>query len=159
LASGLAGVIYAGLTALLHLSVPSVFLVGGLMTLVATIYAIRLMPDALLRLVVWVLVHSVYRMRVQGRENVPAKGGALLVCNHLSLVDALLLGGSTDRHIRFLMFKGLYDRPIIGLFAAGGRERSRSPRSAPARNDPVVADSERGHPQWRKSSASSRKDK
>ena len=118
---GLAGVIYAGLTALLHLSVPSVFLVGGLMTLVATIYAIKLMPDALLRLVVWVLVHSIYRMRVQGRENVPAKGGALLVCNHLSLVDALLLGGSTDRHIRFLMFKGLYDRPIIGLFARAAR--------------------------------------
>ena len=91
------------------------------MTLVATIYAVTLMPDSLMRLVVWVLVHSVYRMRVQGRENIPAKGGALLVSNHLSLVDALLLGGSTDRHVRFLMFKGLYDRPIIGLFARAAR--------------------------------------
>jgi len=118
---GLASVIYAVLTGLLHVSVAAVFLFGGLMTLIATIYAIRLMPDALLRLVVWLLVHSVYRMRVQGRENVPEKGGALLVCNHLSLVDALLLGCSTQRHIRFLMFKGLYDRRIIGLFARAAR--------------------------------------
>jgi len=118
---GAASLVYAALTGLLHVSVPGVFLVGGLMTLVATIYAVRLMPDALLRLIVWVLVHSVYRMRVQGRENIPAKGGALLVSNHLSLVDALLLGGSTDRHVRFLIFKGLYDRPIIGLFARAAR--------------------------------------
>jgi acyl-[acyl-carrier-protein]-phospholipid O-acyltransferase/long-chain-fatty-acid--[acyl-carrier-protein] ligase len=118
---GLASVIYAGLTGFLHLSVPAVFLFGGLMTLIATIYAVKLMPDALLRLVVWVLVHSVYRMRVQGRENIPAKGGALLVCNHLSLVDALLLGGSTERHVRFLMFKGLYDRPLIGFFPRAAR--------------------------------------
>jgi acyl-[acyl-carrier-protein]-phospholipid O-acyltransferase/long-chain-fatty-acid--[acyl-carrier-protein] ligase len=79
------------------------------------------MPDSLTRLVVWVLVHSVYRMRVRGRENIPAKGGALLVSNHLSLVDALLLGGSTDRPVRFLMFKGLYERPILGFFARAAR--------------------------------------
>jgi acyl-[acyl-carrier-protein]-phospholipid O-acyltransferase/long-chain-fatty-acid--[acyl-carrier-protein] ligase len=79
------------------------------------------MPDSLLRLMVFFLVHTVYRMRVRGRDNIPAKGGALFVCNHLSLVDALLLGGSTERHIRFLMFKGYYDHPIIGLFARAAR--------------------------------------
>src|SRR5688572_10197498 len=117
---GLASLIYGGLK-LLHFSVPAVFLFGGLMTLIATIYAIKLMPTALIRLVVWILIHSVYRMRIQGRENIPAKGGALLVSNHLSLVDALLLGGSTERPLRFLMFKGLYDRPIIGLIARAVR--------------------------------------
>jgi acyl-[acyl-carrier-protein]-phospholipid O-acyltransferase/long-chain-fatty-acid--[acyl-carrier-protein] ligase len=60
-------------------------------------------------------------MRIKGRDNIPAKGGALFVCNHLSLVDALLLGGSTERHIRFLMYRGYYDHPIIGLFARGAR--------------------------------------
>jgi acyl-[acyl-carrier-protein]-phospholipid O-acyltransferase/long-chain-fatty-acid--[acyl-carrier-protein] ligase len=118
---GLASVLYGFLTGVLHLSVPAVFLFGGMMTLAATIYAVRLMPDSLLRLIVWVLVHSVYRMKVQGRENIPAKGGALLVCNHLSLVDALLLGGSTERPVRFLMYKGLYERPLIGLFARAAR--------------------------------------
>ena len=117
---GLASLIYGGLK-LLHFCVPAVFLFGGVMTLIATIYAIKLMPTALIRLLVWILIHSVYRMRIQGRENIPAKGGALLVANHLSLVDALLLGGSTERPLRFLIFKGLYDRPIIGLIARAVR--------------------------------------
>jgi len=96
---------------------PAIFLFGGVMTLAATIYAIILVPDSLLRLLVWILIHSVYRIRIQGRDNIPARGGALFVCNHLSLVDALLLGGSTERYIRFLIYKGYYDRPLIGLFA------------------------------------------
>ena len=114
---GMAAVLYGVLTGVLHLPVPAVFLFGGLMTMVATIYAVTLMPDSVLRLIVWVLVHSVYRMRIKGRDNIPAKGGALFVCNHLSLVDAMLLAGSTERHIRFLIYKGLYDRPWIRLFA------------------------------------------
>jgi acyl-[acyl-carrier-protein]-phospholipid O-acyltransferase/long-chain-fatty-acid--[acyl-carrier-protein] ligase len=118
---GLASILYGALTAFLQLSVPAVFLFGGLMTLAATLYAIRLMPDSLLRLLVWLLVHSVYRMRIKGRDNIPAKGGALFVCNHLSLVDALLLAGSTERHIRFLMYKGFYDHPLIGLIARAAR--------------------------------------
>jgi acyl-[acyl-carrier-protein]-phospholipid O-acyltransferase/long-chain-fatty-acid--[acyl-carrier-protein] ligase len=118
---GIASLIYGFLTGLLDLPIPTVFLIGGAMTLGATLYAVKLMPDSVLRLVVWVLVHSVYRMRVKGRENIPAKGGALFVCNHLSLVDAMLLAGSTERHVRFLIYKGFYDRPLIGWFAKATR--------------------------------------
>jgi len=118
---GLAFVLHGVLTGPLQLSNSAVFLVGGVMTFAATVYAVWLMPDSVLRLIVWVLVHSVYRMRVKGRENIPAKGGALFVCNHLSLVDAMLLAGSTERHVRFLMYKGFYDRPLIGLFAKAAR--------------------------------------
>jgi acyl-[acyl-carrier-protein]-phospholipid O-acyltransferase / long-chain-fatty-acid--[acyl-carrier-protein] ligase len=118
---GTAFALHGVLTGPLQLSNSSVFLFGGVMTLMATAYAVWLMPDAVLRLIVWVLVHSVYRMRVKGRENIPAKGGALFVCNHLSLVDAMLLAGSTERHIRFLIYKGFYDRPLIGLFARAAR--------------------------------------
>jgi len=118
---GLASVLYGVLVKVFHLSLPQVFLFGGAMTLAATIYAVTLMPDSVLRLIVWVLVHSVYRMRVAGRDNIPSKGGALFVCNHLSLADAMLLAGSTERHIRFLIYKGFYDRPLIGLFARAAR--------------------------------------
>jgi acyl-[acyl-carrier-protein]-phospholipid O-acyltransferase/long-chain-fatty-acid--[acyl-carrier-protein] ligase len=121
IAIGAGSLLYGALTGILNISVPGVFLLGGLMTLAATVYAIRLMPDSLLRLLVWLLVHSVYRMRIKGRDNIPAKGGALFVCNHLSLVDALLLAGSTERHVRFLMYKGFYDRPLIGLIARAAR--------------------------------------
>ena len=78
-----------------------------------TVYAVYLLPDSLLRLVLWLVTHSVYRIRVDGRDNIPETGGALFVANHMSLVDALLLLASTDRPIRFLMYKGIYDLPFV----------------------------------------------
>jgi acyl-[acyl-carrier-protein]-phospholipid O-acyltransferase/long-chain-fatty-acid--[acyl-carrier-protein] ligase len=101
----------------LHLGPRGVFAVGALMTLAATVYVVWLLPDSLLRFVLWVLTQTLYRIRVDGRDNIPGKGGALFVCNHLSLVDALLLLASTDRQVRFIMFKGIYERRWIKPFA------------------------------------------
>ena len=83
------------------------------LTAIMTVYAVYLLPDSLLRLVLWMVTHSIYRIRVEGRENIPETGGALFVANHMSLVDALLLLASTDRPIRFLMYKGIYDLPFV----------------------------------------------
>ncbi|HKB53940.1 MAG TPA: 1-acyl-sn-glycerol-3-phosphate acyltransferase, partial [Ramlibacter sp.] len=94
-----------------------IFLGGAVLTAAATTYVLYLLPDALLRLLLWFLTHTLYDIRVEGRDNVPEKGGALFVCNHLSFVDALLLSASTDRPIRFLMFKGIYDHPVVYPFA------------------------------------------
>jgi len=104
-------------TAALRLGPGEIFLVGAAMTLVGTICAIYRLPDALLRLLLWFFTHTVYRIRVVGRDNIPEKGGALFVSNHLSFVDALLLLASTDRPVRFLMFKDIYDHPIVKPFA------------------------------------------
>ncbi|HWW01370.1 MAG TPA: acyl-[ACP]--phospholipid O-acyltransferase [Candidatus Acidoferrum sp.] len=101
------------LAAQLQLGPRAVFAIAALMTLGATFYVVWLLPDSLLRFVLWVLTRTVYRIRVDGRENIPERGGALFVCNHLSLVDALLLAASTDRHIRFIMYKGIYELPWI----------------------------------------------
>src|SRR5207249_10155 len=101
------------LTQTARLTPLQVFLFGSLLTLAGGIYAAWLLPDSLLRLLLWMLTHSLYRIKVLGRNNIPAKGGALFVCNHLSHVDALLLQASTDRHIRFIMFKGIYDLPWV----------------------------------------------
>jgi acyl-[acyl-carrier-protein]-phospholipid O-acyltransferase/long-chain-fatty-acid--[acyl-carrier-protein] ligase len=96
---------------------PGVFLIGAAITLAGTVYVVRLLPDALLRLLLWMLTNTLYRVRVLGRENLPEKGGALLVPNHLSRIDALLLIASTDRHIRFLMDKEWYEKQFIKPFA------------------------------------------
>lgn len=113
------GAIYLGMAALgLHPAL--IFFVGGLLTLVATGYTLYLMPDALLRMLLWLLIHTFYRVRTMGHDNIPAKGGALLVSNHLSFIDALVLMASSERPIRFLMFKDFYDHPIIHPFAALG---------------------------------------
>ena len=108
---------YYLLTVIFHLSAPAVFAIGSALTLVATIGAVVLLPDSLLRLVLWMATHSLYSIRVEGRSNIPERGGALLVANHMSFVDALLLSASTDRHIRFLMFKDIYENPAVKPFA------------------------------------------
>jgi acyl-[acyl-carrier-protein]-phospholipid O-acyltransferase/long-chain-fatty-acid--[acyl-carrier-protein] ligase len=120
------------LTQVAHLTPQQVFLFGGVITLAGAAYALWLLPDALLRFVLWLLTHTFYRIRVIGRDNIPAKGGALFVCNHLSHVDALLLLASTDRQIRFIMYKGIYELPwvkplarILGVIPISSEQRPR----------------------------------
>ena len=101
----------------LKLSAPDIFIIVAVATLGATVYLLVLLPDALLRFVLWCVTNSIYKIRVVGRDNIPAKGGALFVCNHLSFADALLLIAATDRPIRFLMFKDIYESRWIRPFA------------------------------------------
>jgi acyl-[acyl-carrier-protein]-phospholipid O-acyltransferase/long-chain-fatty-acid--[acyl-carrier-protein] ligase len=110
--------------ALLRMAHPNparMFLISAGLTLAATVYVCVLLPDALLRLVLWMVTNTIYRVRVVGRDNIPERGGALFVCNHMSWVDALLLTASTDRAIRFLMFKDIYEHPLIKPIARIGR--------------------------------------
>ncbi|HEY6305133.1 MAG TPA: acyl-[ACP]--phospholipid O-acyltransferase [Candidatus Angelobacter sp.] len=99
------------------LNARGVFLAGALFTLAGTIYVLYLLPDWFVRLLLFFLTHTLYRIKVVGRDNVPEKGGALFVSNHMSFVDVLLMQASTDRPIRFLMFQGIYDLPIVKPFA------------------------------------------
>lgn len=112
-----AGGTYYLLTVVFHLSAPAVFMIGSGFTLIATIGAVVLLPDSLLRLLLWMGTHSLYSIHVEGRANIPERGGALFVANHMSFIDALLLSASTDRHIRFLIFKDIYENPAIKPFA------------------------------------------
>lgn len=108
---------YFFFSSVLHQTPAGVFLDGAFLTLLMTCFSIYLLPDSLLRLVLWLLTHSLYRIRVEGRDNIPETGGALFVVNHMSFVDALLLIASTDRPIRFIFYKGIYDLPYIKPFA------------------------------------------
>ncbi len=112
-----ASAVYFGMTRYLHWGPATIFLISAVATVAATAYLLWLLPDAFLRLVLWLLTHTLYRIRVEGRENFPDKGGALLVPNHVSMVDAVLLIAATDRPIRFLMFKGSYEHWLVKPFA------------------------------------------
>jgi acyl-[acyl-carrier-protein]-phospholipid O-acyltransferase/long-chain-fatty-acid--[acyl-carrier-protein] ligase len=105
------------LTESLKLSPLRIFFFGGVLTLAGAVYSIILLPDSLLRFVLWTLTRTIYRIRIEGRDNIPESGGALFVCNHVSFVDALLLLASTDRRVRFMMFKATYELPHIKPFA------------------------------------------
>src|SRR6185369_2479925 len=109
----LAAGVYFLLSEPLHLDARQIFVVSSAITVASTLYILYLLPDAFLRLLLWLLTHTVYRINVVGRDNIPEKGGALFVANHMSFVDALLLIASTDRPIRFVMFKDIYAHPLV----------------------------------------------
>jgi acyl-[acyl-carrier-protein]-phospholipid O-acyltransferase/long-chain-fatty-acid--[acyl-carrier-protein] ligase len=128
---GLAAGVYHLLAVVAHLPPALLFLGGAALILAGTIYAVYQMPAYLLRSLLWLATRSLYRIRIKGRENIPAKGGALFVCNHLSLVDALLVQASTDRAIRFVMLKDFFELPLIKPFARITRAIPISSRQRP----------------------------
>jgi len=75
------------------------------------------LPNWGLRVALWVLTRVIYRIKILGKENIPHKGGAMLVSNHMSFVDVVLIGAAVNRPIRFLMFRDVYDNPLIKPFA------------------------------------------
>jgi acyl-[acyl-carrier-protein]-phospholipid O-acyltransferase/long-chain-fatty-acid--[acyl-carrier-protein] ligase len=85
------------------------FLLLAVLALLGGIVCLRLLPFAFVRLLAWLLAHSCYRIRVLHGERLPETGGALLLVNHVSWVDALVLGASTDRKVHFLMYRSYYE--------------------------------------------------
>lgn len=114
---GGASAAYYLLTRFAHLGPAAIFFWTSLATLAATAYLLGLLPDSLLRLTLWMLTHTFYRLDVDGREHVPPRGGAMLAPNHVSMADAMFLLAALDRPIRFIMFKGMYEKPFIKPFA------------------------------------------
>lgn len=97
----------------LHLSVDKSILILGIMTFGVTLYLLTILPDFLIRFSLYLFTHSIYRIRMIGQENVPFRGPALLVCNHVSLVDGLLIGSSLQRFVRFMVWKPYYEHPAF----------------------------------------------
>ena len=114
---GVASGVYYAVSHWAHLTPQAIFLWSAIATFAATGYVLYLLPDSLLRLLLWAATHTLYRLDVVGRKNVPARGGALLAPNHVSIADAAFLIASLDRPVRFLMFKGSYDHPLVKPFA------------------------------------------
>ncbi len=107
-AAGLAMVIlYAGMT------IPQLFVILAILNALVAIYIYSLLPEFLMRFVVWIMINVFYRIRTSGAENIPIEGPAVVVCNHISFVDALLLGGSIRRPVRFVMYYKIFETPLL----------------------------------------------
>ena len=109
----LASGVYYLLAKVLGMSPPAIFLFGAILTFIGAIIVLILSPDSLVRAFLWIATHTVYRVRVEGFENLPRRGGVLLISNHVSFVDWLLLMAAADRPVRFLMGKEYYDKAWI----------------------------------------------
>ncbi len=100
----------------LDLSSRTIIVIAGLTALAAIVYLLVLLPEFIIRFTLWLLTHSLYRIRIIGPENVPLKGPALLVCNHLSFIDGLLVGACIQRFIRFMVYATFFQAPGLGRF-------------------------------------------
>src|SRR5580658_8570859 len=105
--------VYFVFTAFIHLDPRGVIVAASSITALSTAYILYLLPEWFGRLVLFFVTRTIYRVQVIGRDYFPEKTGALLVCNHMSFVDVALLVAATDRPIRFIMYQGIYDHPLI----------------------------------------------
>ena len=111
--SALSGIVLLGM---LELSIPEYFLVLALFNAVVAVYVYSQMPEFVLRFMIWILGHSMYRVSHKDLDHIPDEGAALVVCNHVSYVDALLLAGACRRPIRFVMDESIFKNPLLGWF-------------------------------------------
>jgi hypothetical protein len=95
-------------------TVPQIYLVIALLNLAVAIYIYTLGPEFLYRLICWALARCLYRLKIEGRDHIPTQGPALLVCNHVTYVDWLILAGATQRPVRFVMHYSFLKIPLTG---------------------------------------------
>ncbi len=103
------GLLKAGCT------IPQLFLATGVMNAMVAIYIFSLVPEFLMRFLAWLLVHTVYRVHEEGLERIPETGGCVIVCNHVSYVDAIVIAACVKRPIRFVMDHRIFRIPLLNF--------------------------------------------
>ncbi len=98
------------------LTIPELVLATAVVNAAVAVYIYTLIPEFLMRFLVWLLVHTIYRMRTRGMENLPEEGAAVLVSNHVSFVDALVIAAACRRPIRFVMDHSYFRMPVLNFF-------------------------------------------
>ncbi len=94
-------------------SIPEVFLALAIANALVAIWIFSIVPEFVMRFLSWLAVRSLYRLRTEGLDQVPEEGGAIVVCNHVSYLDALIVGGVVKRPIRFVMYHRIFHIPVM----------------------------------------------
>jgi len=103
------------------LSIPQLILVTALLNAAVAVYIYLLVPEFLMRFLVWILVHSLYRLEKSGLDRVPDEGPALIVANHVSFVDALVIAAAVRRPVRFVMDHRIFGIPVLNFVFRTGK--------------------------------------
>ncbi len=101
--------------------IPQLLLTVALVNLLIAAYIFKQVPEFTMRFLIWLLSHTMYRVTHHGLEKIPDRSGAIIVCNHVSFVDALLLAGAVRRPIRFVMYKPIFEIPVLNFVFRTGR--------------------------------------
>ena len=94
-------------------TIPQVFLALAVANTLVAVWIFTIVPEFLMRFLSWVLVRTLYRLRARGIDHIPEEGPALVVCNHVSYMDALILAASIPRPVRFVMYYRIFDIPVM----------------------------------------------
>lgn len=125
-------------TVMLHygLTIPQIFLATAILNAFVAFYIYRLVPEFLLRFFAWVLIHTLYRIRGVNTDTLPKEGAAVLVCNHVSYMDALVILAFSPRPIRFVMDHRIFKTPVISWIFKTGKAIP----IAPYKEDPWITE-------------------
>jgi len=117
------------------LTIPELLLTTALMNAAVAIFIYSLVPEFFMRFLAWMMIRVLYRIKVSGlEENIPEDGPAIVVCNHVSFVDALIVGGSVRRPLRFVMYHKIFRIPVMNFLF----RTARAIPIAPAKEDPEM---------------------
>lgn len=98
-----------------HFSIPQIFLTSAVLNIFIAVYLYGLLPEFLMRFMCWLLLSFLYRIHLHGVHHIPRQGGAVVVCNHISYIDALLLSACSPRPIRFVMDQTMFKNPLLNF--------------------------------------------
>lgn len=116
--SALSGIVFLGL---LELSIPQFFLILAIMNGVVACYIYSVIPEFTMRFLIWMITHTMYRVTHRDLRKIPDEGACVLACNHVSYMDALIIAGACRRPVRFVMFKPIYDLPVLNFIFRTGK--------------------------------------
>jgi 1-acyl-sn-glycerol-3-phosphate acyltransferase len=97
-------------------TIPQILGILALLNLCVAVYIYTVIPEFAFRFVCWMLAHVLYRLKISGKERIPATGAAVLVCNHVTFIDWLVISAASQRPMRFVMHHGFLDLPFTGRF-------------------------------------------
>lgn len=128
------GALGAGAALGAGLSIPALFGIAALLNAVVAVYIYGLVPEFLIRFMAWLLIKAAYRLRTEGAEHIPEEGAAVLVCNHVSFVDSLVIMSASPRPVRFVMDHRIFRLPLLSYIF----RHSRAIPIATAKEDPAL---------------------
>lgn len=97
----------------LHMTYPQIFVTLAIMNMAVAFYIYSIVPEFTLRFLSWMLARALYRLRGVNLHNIPKEGPAVLVCNHVSFADWLIISGLSPRPVRYIMYYKFFDVPVL----------------------------------------------
>jgi 1-acyl-sn-glycerol-3-phosphate acyltransferase len=102
-------------------TIPDLFLMTAILNAVVAVYIFTLVPEFLMRFLVWMLIHTIYKVRISGEDNIPEDGAVIVASNHVSFVDPLIIGGMIRRPVNFVMYHKIYKIPLLHFIFRTGK--------------------------------------